>query len=139
VTLTDEQLAAFESRGSRGHHRAQAEAEHAQNRRLHLDHRRSTDHSGDGLARDRERAQAIGADVVGTTPLSTWARVVADDKRALAVSPSGDLQDDIESYPGFDRDADREAEDADNRASSVPVAQYRPAPTLPSGWPHRPA
>jgi hypothetical protein len=107
VTLSDEDLKLFEGRGSHGHHRVQAEAERARLRQLHLDHTVTGYTGDDDVAADRARAQAIGADIVGSTPLSTWARYDNRNRQALAVRPDCDA--DVEDYEQVDDTTEEEA------------------------------
>ncbi len=123
--LTDEQIASFQGMGSQGR-RAEEDRERERNRQIHLDHVVTGYSDDDDVSPDRERVRQLGGDVVGTTPLSTWARLVESDRRSLAVRPDGDLDQDIESYYS---DPDDLTEENRRWGEAVTVAKI-PGPTV---------
>lgn len=128
MTLTDADLEAFRGMGSQGR-RQQEQAEFDRNRQLHLNAvRRSTYNE---VSPDRERVRQLGGDVVGTTPLSTWARTDARNRQAHAVRSDGDF--DVFGDP----DDLAEENEQLGTPDAVSIAKSRRAPQLPPGWPHQ--
>lgn len=126
MAWTDEDVAAMVGYGSQAR-RAEEDREWERLRQIHLAAVRRTDYDDDGLARDRERARAIGGDVRGTTPLSTWARHDKGNQQSLAVRPDGDL-DVVEDY--FGEDPDSIAEDNRRWGEAVTVAKIDNRPRV---------